>query len=50
MIQFLESFLASYSIVRTFETIVSVAAQQLDDRQSFTFKTENFVFHAELVR
>jgi len=50
MIQFLLSFLASCSIARTFETTVSVAAQQLDERQSYLFVTENFTFLAELVR
>ena len=38
------------SIARTFETTVSVLAQQLEDRQRYLFVTENFVFLAELVR
>lgn len=50
IIHFLLSFLASCSIARTFETTVSVLAQQLDDRQRYLFVTENFVFLAELVR
>ena len=50
MIPFLFSFLASCSIAHIFETTVSVLAQQLDDRQSYSIVTENFTFVAELVR
>ena len=38
------------SIVRYFEEIVSVFAQQLRDGDSFSFMTDNILFVAELVR
>ena len=37
------------SIVRSFEVIVSVFAQQLREGDSFSFMTDNILFVAELV-
>ena len=42
-------FLASCSVVRSFEVIVSAFAQQLQDGERFSFMTENILFVAELV-
>ena len=49
ILYFLSSFLGPCSIVRSFDTIGSVFAQRLDDRQNFTLMTENLIFVAESV-
>ena len=46
---FLPSFLASCSIVRSFEVIVGIFAQQVEDGECFSFTTETILFVAELV-
>ena len=42
-------FFAPYSIVRSFDTIVSIFAQQLREGESFSFMTESILLLAELV-
>ena len=46
---FLSSFLSSCSIVRSFEVIVGILAQQVEDGERFSFTTETILFVAELV-
>ena len=41
--------LASCSVVRSFEVIVSEFAQRLQEGERFSFMTENILFVAELV-
>ena len=49
ILYFLLFCFAPCSIVRSFDTVGRVFAQQLDDRQMFSFKTENIIFLAEAV-
>ena len=42
-------YFAPCSIVRSFEVLVSVFAQQLEDGDCFSLVTENILFVAELV-
>ena len=49
ILYFLLFCFAPCSIVQSFDTVGSVFAQQLDDRQMFSFKTENIIFLAEAV-